>query len=243
MTASAVDVEHGAVRVRRATGILLLFTAIAIILAAVLSDPAIEEHHVARSFVQQVERAAERAPMIYVFQVVDVARGLLTAAAGVGLFMILRRQAPGLSLAGLVMFTMSGVFAAGTAFIGAATTSAAQLYVGGHLEGTGAGSSDVLALIQVLSVLHFGFFLTAFAALGVGVAAFSRSLASTARPSRWVTRLGVVSGVLVCTSWLTLINEILFLPFFFGGVLSVIWLATVGVRLTGRGPTRLVASG
>lgn len=85
MTELAVNVEDGAVRLRRVTGILLL-AAITMTLATVLSGPAIEEHHVGRLFIQQVERAADRAPAVYVFQVADVARGFLTAAAGVGLF-------------------------------------------------------------------------------------------------------------------------------------------------------------
>jgi hypothetical protein len=232
MTELAESLDDGAIKLRRVTGILLLFAALTTTLAAVLSDPAIEEHHVGKLFIQQVERAADRAPTIYVFQVVDVVRGFLTAAAGVGLWLILRVQAPGFSLAGLVMFAMSGVFAAGTAFIGAATTNAAQLYVGGHLEGIGAGSSDLLAMIQVFTILHFGFFLTAFAALGLGIAAFSRSLAWSNAAPRWVSRLGLASGALLCTSWLTFINELLFLPFFVGGLLLLVWLITTGIRLT-----------
>ena len=232
MTEAAGALDNGAARLRRVTGILLLLTALTMILALVLSDPAIEEHHVGKVFMQQVERAADRAPAIYVFQVVDVARGFLTAAVGVGLCLILRAQAPGLSLVGLVMFTMSGVFAAGTAFIGAGTTKAAQLYVGGHLEGIGAGSSDLLAMIQVFTILHFGFFLTTFAALGLGIAAFSRSLAWWKAGPRWLSRLGLTSGALLCLSWLTFIKELLFIPFFIGGVLSLIWLIATGIRLT-----------
>jgi hypothetical protein len=231
MTEVAVTRDEGASRLRRLTGILLLLTALTMLLALVLSDPAIEEHHVVEQFIDQVEKAADRAPAIYVFQVVDVVRGFLTAASGVGLFLMLRGRDLGLGRAGLVMFAMSGVFAAGEAFIGAGTTNAAQLYSGGHLEGVGAGSDDLLAVIQVFSVLHFGFFLTAFAALGLGVAAFSRSLARANVIPRWLGRLGLVSGVLLCTSWMTFMKEILFLPFFFGGVLSLVWLIATGIRI------------
>jgi uncharacterized protein DUF4386 len=232
MTEAAVALDDGATKVRRVTGLLLLLTALTMMLAVVLSDPAIEEHHVGKLFIQQVERAADRVPAIYVFQVVDVVRGFLTAAVGVGLYLMLRGgRTPSLGLAGLVMFAMSGVFAAGTAFVGAGTTNAAQLYVGGHLEGIGAGSTDLLAMIQVFTVLHFGFFLTAFAALGIGIAVFSRSLAWSQAVPRWLAWLGLTSGTLLCSSWLTFINELLFIPFFIGGVLSLVWLITIGIRL------------
>jgi hypothetical protein len=231
MTDPAPALDQSTARLRRVTGSLLLLTALTMTLAAVLSDPAIEEHHVASRFVEQVERSAARAPGIYVFQVVDVARGFLTAAAGVGLCLMLRAAAPGLGILGLVMFAMSGVFAAGTAFVGAATTKAAQLYGGGHLEGLGDGGKDLLAMIQVFTILHFGFFLAAFAALGIGIAAFSRGLAWSKAAPRWLIRLGLTSGVLLCVSWLTFINEILFIPFFIGGLLSLVWLVVNGIRL------------
>jgi hypothetical protein len=232
MTEAAAAIDEGSSRLRRTAGILLLLTALTMTLALVLSDPAIEEHHLAKVFTQQVEKAADRAPAIYVFQVVDVVRGLLTAGVGIALYLLLRGPAQGLALAGLVMFAIAGVFAAGEAFIGAATTNAAQLYVGGHLQGIGAGSSDLLAMIQVFTVLHFAFFLTTFAALGVGMAAFSRSYGPSHVVPRWLATLGLVSGALLCTSWLTFIHELLFLPFFFGGLLSLVWLIALGVRLT-----------
>jgi hypothetical protein len=216
---------------RRATGVLLLLTAVSLLITLSLSDPAIEEHHVSKKFIEQVERSADRAPGIYAFQVVEVARGFLTASLGVALHLTLRGAAPGLGLGGLVMFGMAGVFTAGTAFIGAGTTTAAQLYSGGHLEGTGAGSTDLLAVIQVFTVLHFAFFLAAFAGLGLGIAAFSRTLKAADAAPRWLVGLGLVSGVLLCLSWLTFIKEILFLPFFLGIVLSLVWLITMGVRL------------
>lgn len=232
MTGSIAAVDDGARRLRRVTGILMLLTALSLIVALSLSDPAIEEHHVSRAFMEQVERTADRAPAIYVFQVVEVARGFLVAATGVGLYLMLRSSAPGLSLAGLVMFGMSGVFGAGTAFIGAGTATAAQLYAGGHLEGIGAGSTDLLAVIQVFTILHFAFFLAAFAGLGLGIATFSRSLTSSKAAPRWLIRLGLISGVLLCLSWLTFINEFLFIPFFIGVILSLVWSITMGIRLT-----------
>jgi hypothetical protein len=231
MAVSAAALDDPARRLRRRTGWLMLLTALSLLLTVSLSDPAIEEHHVRRLFIEQVEKAADRAPGIYVFQVIEVARGFLMAALGVSLFVLLRGAAPALSLTGLVMFAMSGLFAAGAAFVGAGTTTAAQLYRGGHLEGTGAGSVDLLATIEVLSVLHFGFFLAAFAGLGLGIAAFSRSLQSSSERRRWLIGLGLVSGALLCLGSLTFINEFLFIPFFIGGILSIAWLVAMGIRL------------
>ena len=79
--------------------------------------------------------------------------------------------------------------------------------------------------------MHFAFFLAAFAGLGLGVAAFSRSLSLSGDAPRWVAWLGFASGALLCLSWLTFIKEILFLPFFFGIVLGSVWLVAVGIRL------------
>lgn len=103
-----------------------------------------------------------------------------------------------------------------------------------HSEGTGAGSSDLIAMIQLFTILHFGFFLTTFVVLGLGIAAFSRSLAWSKSAPRWVGRLGLASGALLCTSWLTFINDLLFLPFFISGLLSLVWLITTDIRLTRR---------
>jgi hypothetical protein len=67
---------------------------------------------------------------------------------------------------------------------------AADDYLGGGLAGIGSGSEDALELIRVLAVLHFGYFLTAFAALGIGTAAFAVGLAG--RPA--LRRVGWVGS-------------------------------------------------
>jgi hypothetical protein len=219
-------------RLRRVTGLALVVLAVLIPVAMSLSDPAVEDHDDRRMFVQQVENAADRVPVIYVFQVIDVARGLLTAAAGVGLYMLLRRRTIGLGLVGLVMALMSGVFAAATAFVGAGMTTAAQDYVAGRLDGIGTGSLELLEMIRVLAIVHFASFMTALSALGLGILAFSRALAwSTATIPKWLGRAGLVAGTLLCLPWLTFINELLFIPFFVGIVAGMIWLFIAGIKL------------
>ena len=132
-----------------------------------LGDPTIESHDDKEKFVEQVEDAAERIPVIYVFQVVEIVSGFVAVAAGLGLYLMLRERARGAALAGLLLFGFSCVFNAGRAFVGAGMARAADDYVGGGLVGIGTGSDDVLELIRVLAVLHFGNFLTAFAVLGI----------------------------------------------------------------------------
>lgn len=232
MSEMTMNSEDSGARLRRTTGILLIVTAVAIAVGVTLSDPAIEEHHIGTRFIEQVEKVADRSPAIYAFQIAEVARGLLMAAVGVCVFLMLRRGTPGLGLTAMMTFSISGVFAVGTAVVGAGLTSAAQLYSGGHLSGIGAGSADVLAVVQVFTILHFGFFLAMFAALGIAIAVTARSLAWLSAVPRWQSRLGLTAGVLLCTSWLTTIHELLFLPFFFGGLLALVWLVVTGIRLT-----------
>lgn len=151
-----------------------------------------------RSFVEQVENATDRIPVIFAFQVVEVASGFLTLAAGVALYLLLRERARVTALAGLLLFAVSCVSEIGRAFVGAGMVRAADDYSGGGLAGIGSGSGDVLELIRVLAILHFGYFLTAFAALGLGAAAFAYGLAwSTGIAPRWLGWFGLAAGALL----------------------------------------------
>jgi uncharacterized protein DUF4386 len=222
-------------RPERLTGITLVLTAVAAVLGSILADPLIESHDDRAKFVEQVENAADRIPVIYVFQVVEVARGFLTVAAGLGLYLMLRERARGTGLGGLLLFVLSGVFATGQAFVGAGMVRAADDYVGGGLAGIGSGSEDVLELIRVLAVLHFGNFLTAFAALGIGAAAFAFGLArSTEVVPRWLGWLGLLAGGLLVLTPLALTADVLFFPFFFGTILTIVWLLAAGLWLALR---------
>jgi hypothetical protein len=231
-------------RLRRLTGVALLFTALAVVLGALLGDPLIESHDDREKFVEQVGNAADRIPAIYAFQVVEVAGGFLSLAAGLGLYLMLRERARGMSLAGLLLFVVSCVFEGGRAFVGAAMIRAADDYGGGGLAGVGSRSEDVLELVRVLAVLHFGYFLTAFAALGLGAACFAHALAwSTGFVPRWLGLLGLVGGGLLLLTPLAVTAEILFLPFFLGAVLAIVWLLAAGLWLALRPPGARAALG
>jgi hypothetical protein len=231
-------------RLQRLTGVALLLTGLAVALGAVLGDPTIENHDDREKFVEQVEAAADRIPVIYAFQVVEVVGGFLAATAGLGVYLMLRERARGAGLAGLLLFVVSGVFAAGRAFVGAGMVRAADDYVGGGLAGIGSGSEDVLELIRVLAALHFGNFLTAFAALGIGAAAFAFGLAwSTAVVPRWLGWLGVLAGGLLVLTPLAVTVDVLFFPFFFGAVLTIVWLLASGLWLALRSPGVRTAAG
>lgn len=144
-------------RLWRLTGITLVLTAIAAGLGSTLGDPLIESHDDRETFVEQVENAADRVPVIYIFQVVEVGRGFLAVAAGLGLYLVLRERARGTSVGGLLLFVFSGILVTGQALVGAGMARAADDYAGGGLVGIGTGSADVLELIRILSVLHFGY--------------------------------------------------------------------------------------
>jgi uncharacterized protein DUF4386 len=224
-------------RLQRLTGVALVLTAAAAVLGSSFGDPLIESHDDREKFIEQVENAADRIPVIYAFQIVEVARGFLAVAAGVGLYLLLRERARGVGLAGLLLFVLSGVFAAGQAFVGAGMVRAADDYVGGGLAGIGSGSEDVLELIRVLAVLHFGNFLTAFAALGIGAAAFGFGLAwSAGIAPRWLGWLGLLAGGLLVLTPLAVTVDVLFFPFFFGAILTIVWLLAAGLWLALRPP-------
>jgi hypothetical protein len=224
-------------RLLRPTGIALILTALSVVLGALLGDPTIESHDDREKFVDQVESAADRIPVVYAFQVVEVASGFVTLAAGVALYVLLRERARVAALAGLLLFVVSCVCEIGRAFIGAAMIRAASDYTGEGLPGIGTGSEDVLELIRVLAVVHFGYFLTAFAALGLGAASYAYGLAwSTDTVPRWIGWLGLVAGGLLLLTPLAVTTDILFFPFFFGAILTLAWLFAAGVSLTVRRP-------
>jgi hypothetical protein len=224
-------------RLHRGTGVALLLTVLAVVLGALFGDPTIESHDDREKFVEQIENAADRIPFIYAFQVVEVVSGFLTVAAGLGLYLVLRERARVTALAGLVLFAVSCVFETGRAFVGAGMVRAADDYTGGGLAGIGGGSEDVLELIRVLAVVHFGYFLAAFASLGMGAAAFAYGLAwSTRITPRWLGWLGLVAGVLLLLTPLAVTTDILFLPFFLGAILTVLWLLAAGLSLSLRPP-------
>jgi hypothetical protein len=225
------------IRLQRVTGATLVLTSLAIVLGSVLGDPTIESHDDREKFVEQVENAADRIPLIYAFQVVDIVRAFLAVAAALGLYLILRERARATGLAGLLLFVASAIFAAGTAIVGAGMVRAADDYTGGGLAGIGSGSEDVLELIRVLAILHFANFLLAFAALGFGAAAFARGLAwSSGIAPRWLGWLGLAAGALLLLTPLAVTTDILFLPFFFGAILTLVWLLATGLWLALRPP-------
>lgn len=231
-------------RLQRLTGVALVLTALAVVLGALLGDPLIESHDDRDKFLEQVEKAADRIPVIYAFQVVEVAGGFLAIAAGLGLYLLLRERVRGIALVGLLLLVVSCVFAAGRAFVGAGMVRAADDYVGGGLAGIGRGSEDVLELIRVLAVLHFANFLTAFATLGMGAAAFAYGLAwSTGIAPRWLGWLGLVAGALLVLTPLAVTADVLFLPFFFGAILTIVWLLATGLWLALRPPGARAAEG
>jgi Domain of unknown function (DUF4386) len=224
-------------RLQRLTGLGLLLLALAAALGSVLGDPQIESHGDREKFVEQVEDVADRIPVIYVFQVVEVGRAFLSVAVGLGLYLLLREGARASGLAGLLLFTLSGAFAAVQAFVGAGMARAGDDYAGGGLPGIGSGSADVLELIRVLAVLHFASFLTAFASLGLGAAAFASGLAwSTGTARRWLGWLGLAAGGLLLLTPLAVAAEALFFPFFIGAILTLVWLLAAGVWLMLRSP-------
>jgi hypothetical protein len=225
------------IRLERLTGAGLALTALAVVLGHVLGDPTIESLDDREKFLDEVERAADRIPVIYAFQVVEVATALLALAAGLGLYLLLRERARGAALLGLLLFVLSGVFHAGTGIVGAGMIRAADDYTGGGLAGIGSGSEDVLELIRVLATIHFANFLTGFAVLGIGAAAFAYGLAWTSGLApRWLGWLGLVTGALLVLTPLAVTVEILFLPFFFGAILAVVWLIAAGLWLALRPP-------
>jgi hypothetical protein len=225
------------IRLERLTGAGLALTALAVVLGHVLGDPTIESLDDREKFLDEVERAADRIPVIYAFQVVEVATALLALAAGLGLYLLLRERARGAALLGLLLFVLSGVFHAGTGIVGAGMIRAADDYTGGGLAGIGSGSEDVLELIRVLATIHFANFLTGFAVLGIGAAAFAYGLAWTSGLApRWLGWLGLVTGALLVLTPLAVTVELLFLPFFFGAILTLVWLLATGLWLALRPP-------
>jgi hypothetical protein len=89
-------------RAERITGVLLVLTAAATVLGNI-GDPYVESHDDRTKFVEQVTDAADRIPLIYVFQAADVVRVFMAVGAGVGLYLLLRQRARGVGLAGLLM--------------------------------------------------------------------------------------------------------------------------------------------
>jgi hypothetical protein len=220
---------------QRVAGVTVVLMSAAVVLGHVLGDPTIESHDDRAKFVEEVENAADRIPVVYAFQVLEVATALVALAAGLGLYLLVRERARAAGLAGLLLFVLSGVFHAGTGIVGAGMIRAADDYTGGGLAGIGHGSEELLELIRVLAVLHFANFLSGFATFGFGAAAFAYALAwPGALAPRWLGWLGVVAGALLVLTPLAVTAEVLFLPFFFGAIMTVVWGLAAGLWLISR---------
>jgi hypothetical protein len=230
-------------RLQRLVGVALVLTSTTVLLGHVLGDPTIESHDDRAKFVEQVEDAASRIPVVYVFQVVEIAAAFVALAAGIFLYLFLRERARGAAVAGLLLFLLSGAFHAGTGMVGAGMIRAADDYAGGGLAGIGSGSEDVLELIRVLAVLHFANFLSGFATLGFGAAAFAYGLAWPAAVApRWVGWLGLVAGALLLLTPLAVTTDVLFFPFFVGAILAIVWGFAAGVWFIVRTPKGAVVA-
>lgn len=223
-------------KLARFTGVMLLVTTLAVFVTFNFSDPGIDSADDKEAFARQVADAAARMPGIGAAHVVQVALAALAALVGVGLYQLVRRRAPGPGLAGLLMLVLWGSFAAVQGMVAAAMVTAAQGYVEGGLAE--AGSDQALALIHALGRVHFGTFLTSEAALGIAVAVFSYALAWPAGLlPRWLGWLGLVAGGLHGLVPLALLQELFFLPWFLGTVLTVVWLLITGSWLVIRAST------
>jgi hypothetical protein len=69
---------------------------------------------------------------------------------------------------------------------------------------------------------------------------FAYALAQSRMISRWLGRLGLSGGVLLLLTPLAVVADLLFLPFFFGAILTLIWLLAVGFSLALRSPDTAV---
>jgi hypothetical protein len=221
----------------RLFGIALILAALGYVLGLLLGDPAIEDPETKEALVERVEDVSDRIPTIYVFQVVGVVASVFLLGAGLGLYLLLGDRARGAGLAGLLLFVLSAVFNGVLAMVGAAMTLAADDYTGGGLAGIGSESDSTLELIRSFAVFHFACFLAGFGALGLGCGSFAYGLAwQAAILPRWLGWLGVVAAALAALTPLAVTATLLFLPFFIGAILTVVWLLASGVWLTLRAP-------
>jgi hypothetical protein len=226
----------------RAAGVALLLTLLAVAIGHLLGDPTVENQDTRADLVAEVEDAADMAPVIYAFQAVEIATALVVVLAALAIYAMLRERARLGGLAAAALFVLSGIFHAGTGIVGAGMIRAADDYVGAGPDGLGRGSDEVLELIRVLSVMHFANFLAGFALLGFGVGIAAYGLAWPARATpRWLGWLGVVAAALLVLTPLAVTAEVLFLPFFVGALLTLVWLLIAGAWLIAR-PERAAAS-
>lgn len=222
----------------RFTGATLLVTPLALFVAFWYSDPGVESRDDRAAFIEEVTGAADKVPTIGVAQAVQGLLALLAVAAGVGLYLLLRRRAPGLGLAGLLVLVLWGAFSAVQAMVGAAMVRAAEVYVdGGPVE---PGSDQSLTLIDALGTVHFGTFIASGTLLGLAVLLFAVGLSwPTGLAPRWLGWLGLVAGGLSALLLLAWAQEVFFLAWFLGNILAVVWLVATGVRFVLIRPSRV----
>lgn len=214
----------------RLTGVALLATTLGLFVAFSYSDPGVESRHDRAAFIQEVTDAAGRMPAIGAAHVVQGLLAVMAIAAGVGLYLLVRRRAPGLGLAGLLTLLLWGTFSALQAMVGAAMVTTAQSYVDGGLAE--AGNDQTLLLIDALGRIHFGTFVATGTLLGLAVLSFARGLSWPAGLApRWLGWLGLLAGGLSALLPLALWQELFFLPWFLGTVLTAVWLLVTGFRL------------
>lgn len=222
----------------RFTGAALLVTTLALFVAFWYSDPGVESRNDREAFIQEVTGTVDKMPTIAVAQTVQGLLALLAVVAGVGLYLLLRRRAPGLGLAGLIILVLWGAFSAVQAMVGAAMVAAAQMYVDGGLAEP--GSDQTLTLIYTLGRVHFGTFIASGTLLGLAVLLFAVGLSWPAGLApRWLGWLGLVAGGLSALLVLALVQDMFFLPWFLGNIFTAVWLIVTGIRFTLIRPSRV----
>lgn len=220
-------------RQARYTGVALLATALALLVAFTLGDPGLESDDEPAEFAAEAADAADRLPGIGWALATELSLSVLTVLAGIGLYQLIRRRAPGLALAGSAMLVLFGLFHASQAMVGAAMVSVAREYVAGGL--VEAGSNQLLALLKALGAIHFTAWIAAWATLGLAIIAYGRGLSWITRDTpRWLGGLGLGAGVLLGTTPLVLVSEPLFLTWFIGAVLGFAWLLLTAGWLIAR---------
>lgn len=218
--------------VARFTGGTLVLTAAALFVGFTFADPGFETDDT-REFAQHAVEVAGRAPGIVVAQAIQILLAALTVLAGVSLYLLVRRSAPGLGLAGLLMLVLTGVMSAVEGMVGVAMVSASQTYADGGL--VAAGEDQTLELINTLGRIHWASWLGVAVLLGLAAVTFGYAMAWPARfIPRWLGGIGITGGVLLALVPLTLVHWVFFFGLMLGMLLVLGWLLVTAIWLIAR---------
>jgi hypothetical protein len=209
---------------------LLLIVLIPVLIVSVMLDKGVNTHE--QSFEQTVREIVDHEREFAAGMAARLAASLVFTGVAAVSYLVFRRHNQLFALVGSSLFLLLGV-----TFLAAAIGSFALLDVSHAYEDAhGPGSAMVAASARSLSELvQAAMFVGLIAFLPLGLVTFGALLSWRRVAPRWIGWLGVASGLLMLSIWLSELTDAFWLVAMVGMLGALVWLLVTGAWMLVRG--------